>query len=58
MKKLVIIGPGGLGGTIAALLAQTDECEVTVVGRSWYPYQYHPGKRPPPYRVKRIHRPG
>ncbi len=33
MKKLVIIGPGGLGGTIAALLARTGECEVTVVGR-------------------------
>ncbi len=33
MKKLVIIGPGGLGGTIAALLARADECEVTVAGR-------------------------
>ena len=33
MKQLAIIGPGGLGGTIAALLARTDECEVTVVGR-------------------------
>ena len=33
MKKLVIVGPGGLGGTIAALLAQTGECAVTIVGR-------------------------
>lgn len=33
MKKLVIIGPGGLGGTIAALLARTGECDVTVIGR-------------------------
>ena len=33
MKKLVIIGPGGLGGTVAALLARTGECEVTIVGR-------------------------
>ena len=33
MKKLVIVGPGGLGGTIAALLARKGECDVTVVGR-------------------------
>ena len=33
MKKVVIVGPGGLGGIIAALLAQVDGCEVTVVGR-------------------------
>ena len=33
MKKLLIVGPGGLGGTIAALLAQKGECDVTVVGR-------------------------
>ena len=33
MKKLVVVGPGGIGGTIAALLARTGECEVTVVGR-------------------------
>ena len=33
MKKLVIVGPGGLGGTIAALLAQQGECDVTIVGR-------------------------
>ena len=33
MKKLLIVGPGGLGGTIAALLARTGECDVTVVGR-------------------------
>ena len=33
MKKVVIVGPGGLGGTIAALLAREGECDVTVVGR-------------------------
>ena len=33
MKKVVIVGPGGLGGTIAALLAHGGGCEVTVVGR-------------------------
>ena len=33
MKKLVIVGPGGLGGTIAALLARKRECDVTIVGR-------------------------
>ena len=33
MKKLLIVGPGGLGGTIAALLARKGECDVTVVGR-------------------------
>ena len=33
MKKIVIVGPGGLGGTIAALLARQGECDVTVVGR-------------------------
>ena len=33
MKNLVIIGPGGIGGTIAALLARTGECEVTIIGR-------------------------
>ena len=33
MKKIVIVGPGGLGGTIAALLARKGECDVTVVGR-------------------------
>ena len=33
MKKLVIVGPGGIGGTIAALLARTGKCEVTVIGR-------------------------
>lgn len=33
MKKVVIVGPGGLGGTIAALLARKGECDVTVVGR-------------------------
>ena len=33
MKKIVIVGPGGLGGTIAALLAQKGECDVTIIGR-------------------------
>ena len=33
MKKIVIVGPGGLGGTIAALLARKGECDVTVMGR-------------------------
>ncbi len=33
MKRLVIVGPGGLGGTVAALLARTGECDVTIVGR-------------------------
>ena len=33
MKKLLIVGPGGLGGTIAALLARKGECDVTVIGR-------------------------
>ena len=34
MKKVVIVGPGGLGGLVAALLARsTESCEVTVVTR-------------------------
>ena len=33
MKKLVIVGPGGLGGTVAALLARKGACEVTILGR-------------------------
>ena len=33
MKRVVIVGPGGLGGTVAALLARKGACEVTVVGR-------------------------
>ena len=33
MKKVVIVGPGGLGGTVAALLGRGGACEVTVVGR-------------------------
>ena len=33
MKKLVIVGPGGLGGTVAALLARQGECEAVIVGR-------------------------
>ena len=33
MKKVVIVGPGGLGGTVAALLARKGECDVTIVGR-------------------------
>jgi 2-dehydropantoate 2-reductase len=34
MKKVVIVGPGGIGGTIAAILAHKGACEVTIVGRS------------------------
>ena len=33
MKKVVIVGPGGLGGTVAALLAHRGLCDVTIVGR-------------------------
>ena len=34
MKKIVIVGPGGLGGLVAALLARSAEsCEVTVITR-------------------------
>ena len=33
MKEVVIVGPGGLGGTFAALLAHKGQCSVTVVGR-------------------------
>ena len=34
MKKVVIVGPGGLGGLVAALLARsTESCQVTVVTR-------------------------
>lgn len=33
MKKLVVVGPGGLGGTVAALLARKGECDITIVGR-------------------------
>lgn len=33
MKRIVVVGPGGVGGTVAALLAHKGECAVTVVGR-------------------------
>ena len=33
MKEIVIVGPGGLGGTFAALLSYKGQCSVTVVGR-------------------------
>ena len=33
MKEIAIVGPGGLGGTFAALLGLTGRCSVTVVGR-------------------------
>jgi len=34
LKKIVIVGPGGLGGLVAALLARSAEsCEVTVITR-------------------------
>ena len=38
MKKLVIVGPGGLGGTVAALLARQGECDVTIVWSSGRTY--------------------
>jgi len=33
MKKIIIVGPGGIGGTIAGVLARAGGCHVTVVGR-------------------------
>lgn len=33
MKNIVILGPGGLGSVIAALLAHKGDCGVTIVGR-------------------------
>lgn len=33
MKQIVVVGPGGIGGTVAALLARTGRCAVTVAGR-------------------------
>ena len=33
MKKIVFVGPGGLGGPMAALLARQGECEVSVLSR-------------------------
>ena len=33
MKHVVIVGPGGLGGIVAALLARQGRCQVTVIGR-------------------------
>lgn len=33
MKEIVIVGPGGLGGTFAALLGLKGQCSVTAVGR-------------------------
>ena len=33
MKKVVIVGPGGLGSTIAALMAHKAVCEVAIAGR-------------------------
>ncbi len=34
MSEIVIVGPGAIGGTFAALLAQTGRCRVTLVGRA------------------------
>jgi 2-dehydropantoate 2-reductase len=34
MKNVVIIGPGGIGGTIAGVLARRNTCDVTVAGRA------------------------
>jgi 2-dehydropantoate 2-reductase len=33
VKNVVIVGPGGIGGTFAALLTRSRECHVTVLGR-------------------------
>ena len=33
MKEIAIVGPGGLGGTFAALLGLKGQCSVTVIGR-------------------------
>ena len=33
MKEIVIVGPGGIGGTIAGVLARKNTCRVTVAGR-------------------------
>ncbi|MAE64387.1 MAG: hypothetical protein CMJ18_08950 [Phycisphaeraceae bacterium] len=33
MKNVVIVGPGGLGGTVAALLARKEACRTSVIGR-------------------------
>ncbi len=33
MKHVAIVGPGGIGGTFAALLARAGECQVTLLGR-------------------------
>jgi 2-dehydropantoate 2-reductase len=33
MKKMIIVGPGGIGGTIAGVLAREGGCHVTVGGR-------------------------
>ncbi|MGI9657844.1 MAG: ketopantoate reductase family protein [Gaiellaceae bacterium] len=33
MNEIVVVGPGGIGGTFAALLARTGECSVTLLGR-------------------------
>ena len=33
MKSIFVVGPGGIGGTIAALLARKGDCHVTVLGR-------------------------
>ena len=33
MTHIVVVGPGGIGGTVAALLARTDQCKITLLGR-------------------------
>tara|TARA_B100000700_G_scaffold313690_1_gene399098 strand:- start:2941 stop:3897 length:957 start_codon:yes stop_codon:yes gene_type:complete len=33
MTHIVVVGPGGIGGTVAALLARTDLCRITLLGR-------------------------
>jgi len=33
MKEIIIVGPGGIGSTVAALLAHQGECDLTILGR-------------------------
>ena len=33
MTHIVVVGPGGIGGTVAALLARTGQCKITLLGR-------------------------
>jgi 2-dehydropantoate 2-reductase len=33
LKEILVVGPGGLGGTVAAMLASSDSCRVRILGR-------------------------